>query len=359
VTGGHGHVVPRPDGAKARCGGPALCSVCAKELAAQQPVNAATPGQASAGQEFAAWAEAQGIGRGELYGWATMADVFAAGRQAAIAAREPNAAPEVVRSEPVVIRFTGEITDEEMARFREEFAKAVASQPLHVAREPHAADGPLVVRFRDEHGQVLSETRISPDAERKIAIPLDAEHMQVRAEPQPAPGNGERPAVYARFLRASYPALPDHQVADAWRSADAREAAFWRGIEAKATPAECREPAPGADGTTPGRRAHRRWHQARWPDGGEAETEKEWEILSGRAKAAWEAAAGGPELAALREELNAANAGGRAAWAMADRLREALDEARAALGKLADDGNLEARDLLAALTLPPGDARPS
>lgn len=30
---GHGHVIPRPDGVKARCGGPALCSVCAKELA--------------------------------------------------------------------------------------------------------------------------------------------------------------------------------------------------------------------------------------------------------------------------------------------------------------------------------------
>ena len=32
---GHGHVVPRPDGAKARCGGPALCSACAREKAQQ------------------------------------------------------------------------------------------------------------------------------------------------------------------------------------------------------------------------------------------------------------------------------------------------------------------------------------
>jgi hypothetical protein len=31
---GHGHVTPRPDGAKARCGGPALCSVCQRERAA-------------------------------------------------------------------------------------------------------------------------------------------------------------------------------------------------------------------------------------------------------------------------------------------------------------------------------------
>lgn len=30
---GHGHVRPRPDGVKARCGGPALCSECARELA--------------------------------------------------------------------------------------------------------------------------------------------------------------------------------------------------------------------------------------------------------------------------------------------------------------------------------------
>lgn len=33
MSGGHGHVIPRPDGVKARCGGPALCSVCAAELA--------------------------------------------------------------------------------------------------------------------------------------------------------------------------------------------------------------------------------------------------------------------------------------------------------------------------------------
>lgn len=30
---GHGHVYPRPDGVKARCGGPALCSTCAADAA--------------------------------------------------------------------------------------------------------------------------------------------------------------------------------------------------------------------------------------------------------------------------------------------------------------------------------------
>lgn len=30
---GHGHVFPRPDGVKARCGGPAMCHVCAADLA--------------------------------------------------------------------------------------------------------------------------------------------------------------------------------------------------------------------------------------------------------------------------------------------------------------------------------------
>lgn len=33
---GHGHVYPRPDGARARCGGPGLCSECSKELAQKQ-----------------------------------------------------------------------------------------------------------------------------------------------------------------------------------------------------------------------------------------------------------------------------------------------------------------------------------
>ncbi|MFD9948779.1 DUF2829 domain-containing protein [Nonomuraea sp. NPDC059023] len=36
MTGPHGHVVPRPDGNKARCGGPRMCRVCAAELAAKQ-----------------------------------------------------------------------------------------------------------------------------------------------------------------------------------------------------------------------------------------------------------------------------------------------------------------------------------
>lgn len=33
---GHGHVYPRPDGVKARCGGPGICSECASALARKQ-----------------------------------------------------------------------------------------------------------------------------------------------------------------------------------------------------------------------------------------------------------------------------------------------------------------------------------
>jgi len=29
---GHGHVFPRSDGLKARCGGPGLCQVCSRDL---------------------------------------------------------------------------------------------------------------------------------------------------------------------------------------------------------------------------------------------------------------------------------------------------------------------------------------
>lgn len=32
---GHGHVFPRTDGVKARCGGPYLCSLCAQDAARQ------------------------------------------------------------------------------------------------------------------------------------------------------------------------------------------------------------------------------------------------------------------------------------------------------------------------------------
>lgn len=32
ANSGHGHVRPRPDGVKARCGGPAICPECRREL---------------------------------------------------------------------------------------------------------------------------------------------------------------------------------------------------------------------------------------------------------------------------------------------------------------------------------------
>ncbi|MFG1976928.1 hypothetical protein ACGFJC_47015 [Nonomuraea fuscirosea] len=38
MTGGHGHVVPREDGGRARCGGPRLCKKCAAELAGIEAV---------------------------------------------------------------------------------------------------------------------------------------------------------------------------------------------------------------------------------------------------------------------------------------------------------------------------------
>lgn len=38
IAQSHGHVTPRPDGAKARCGGPMLCEQCRKERDASWPV---------------------------------------------------------------------------------------------------------------------------------------------------------------------------------------------------------------------------------------------------------------------------------------------------------------------------------
>jgi len=38
---GHGHVWQRPDGVKARCGGPAICSDCAADQAAMTKCHAA------------------------------------------------------------------------------------------------------------------------------------------------------------------------------------------------------------------------------------------------------------------------------------------------------------------------------
>jgi len=44
-------------------------------------------------------------------------------------------------------------------------------------------------------------------------------------------GNGERPAVFARFLRAVNPVMSDHDVADSWRWCQPPEVAFWREVE--------------------------------------------------------------------------------------------------------------------------------
>ncbi len=51
---GHGWVIPNPDGSKARCGGPALCPVCAREaLPGQGP----TPDAPITDEELVQWAQ--------------------------------------------------------------------------------------------------------------------------------------------------------------------------------------------------------------------------------------------------------------------------------------------------------------
>ena len=49
---GHGHVTPNPDGSKARCGGPRICSQCAKEAAALKTPPATTMPPAPAQEMF-------------------------------------------------------------------------------------------------------------------------------------------------------------------------------------------------------------------------------------------------------------------------------------------------------------------
>ena len=53
-----------------------------------------------------------------------------------------------------------------------------------------------------------------------------------------AQGNGERPAVYARFLRTVNPVVADHEIAAAWAYAGSDECAFWRELEAATEPTQ-------------------------------------------------------------------------------------------------------------------------
>lgn len=51
---GHGHVFPRPDGIRARCGGPAICPECAKEAArAKQSMTATADRLAECARAYA------------------------------------------------------------------------------------------------------------------------------------------------------------------------------------------------------------------------------------------------------------------------------------------------------------------
>ncbi len=47
---GHGHVTPRSDGFRARCGGPGLCEVCSREASVAYPLRP-TPTSAPVGWE--------------------------------------------------------------------------------------------------------------------------------------------------------------------------------------------------------------------------------------------------------------------------------------------------------------------
>lgn len=40
---GHGHVIPRPDGQRARCGGPGICAICSREAAVKLSAATAAP----------------------------------------------------------------------------------------------------------------------------------------------------------------------------------------------------------------------------------------------------------------------------------------------------------------------------
>jgi len=70
---GHGHVTPRPDGVKARCGGPSFCEVCQRERAAlSAPSQAAEHAQLLTERDnWKRWCkEAEATAAGNALSWA-------------------------------------------------------------------------------------------------------------------------------------------------------------------------------------------------------------------------------------------------------------------------------------------------
>jgi len=62
---GHGWVYPRPDGMKARCGGPAMCSTCAADATRKTVYEAASERQGAAQNELIALLKLPGVCRPE------------------------------------------------------------------------------------------------------------------------------------------------------------------------------------------------------------------------------------------------------------------------------------------------------
>lgn len=59
TNAGHGHVWKRPDGQRARCGGPSICSQCAKDLARSRSCQPPDPDRIKAIAEYVGELEEQ------------------------------------------------------------------------------------------------------------------------------------------------------------------------------------------------------------------------------------------------------------------------------------------------------------
>ena len=105
-----------------------------------------------------------------------------------------------------------------------------------------------------------------------------------RPEPQPGELRTALESLAAFWVR-------EYVTADGWPDVCAKQLLDVLGGARE--PGTAPKPAPELGGMSPGRRAHRRWLESRWPDMSPRAIARDWGLISDQARTAWEAAGTG------------------------------------------------------------------
>jgi hypothetical protein len=172
-------------------------------------------------------------------------------------------------------RLTGAAVDNDDDTLSIVHVRNLARNGLNAKPEPHAADGVVLHvngDLTEEQLAVLREDCQTPGA--VFTSHITDTSLTVTVD-------------YGRNLSLDADAAGELEAA-VHTSLELALAPYW---DDDAAPRE--QPAPALAGMPPGQRAHHLWLETRWPDMKSEAIARDWELISDRAKAAWEAVATG------------------------------------------------------------------